>query len=213
MSDGVSGYGATVGQIEVRGSEGNGIDGFDGHRQSGLGPDPSSPYYGLFGYQTVKDFSSQTAPDPTDNNFHGTFVAGIMASEYSSVSDGTHTAPFLGVAPLARYYGAIFSGAGDKPGFLSLNNSLNYVTTTAGANTVNNSWGAAPDSAAQLNGSTFGEPLLMDEYAGYYGKTGGTTKGYLDKLMVISAGNDGQASGLLGSPADSFNGLTVGALE
>lgn len=209
MSDGVAGYGATVGQIEVRGLEGNGIDGFDGHRQSGLGPDPGSPDYG---YQTVKDFSSAN-PDPTDNDFHGTYVAGIMASRYISVSEGTNTATFLGVAPAARYYGAIFNGAGDKPGFLSLNNSLNYVTIVAGANTVNSSWGGVPTSAAQLDGSTFGESLLMDEYAGYFGKTGGTTKGYLDKLIVISAGNDGQTTGLLGFPADSFNGLSVGALD
>jgi Subtilase family len=31
--------------------------------------------------------------------------------------------------------------------------------------------------------------------------------------MVISAGNSGEGTGLLGSPADSFNGLSVGALD
>src|SRR6185436_4340449 len=110
-----------------------------------------------------------------DNNFHGTFVAGIMASEFTSVSDGIHTTSFLGVAPLAKYYGAVFDGSGSKSGFLSLNSSLNYTLVTQGASVVNNSWGSLPTSASQLNGSTFAEPLLMDEYAGYYGKTGGTT--------------------------------------
>jgi len=91
-NDGVAGYSAIVGQIEVRGDEGNGIDGFDGHRQSGLGPNPGDLYYGVFGFQNVLDFSGQN--NPTDNNFHGTFVAGIMASEYTSVSDGVNSAPF-----------------------------------------------------------------------------------------------------------------------
>ena len=83
---GLAGYGAIVGQIEVRGAEGNGIDGFNGHRQSGLGPNPGDPYFGQFGFQDVKDFSGDN--DPMDHNFHGTFVAGVMASEYTSISDG-----------------------------------------------------------------------------------------------------------------------------
>jgi len=209
-TDGVAGFGAIVGQIEVRGSEGNGIDGFDGHRQTGLGPDPGDPNYGLYGYQNVVDFSG--ANDPTDNNFHGTFVAGVMASEYVSVTTPNATLPFLGMAPLAKYYGAIFDGSGTKQGFLSLNSSLNYVAVQQGATVVNNSWGSTVTDASQLDGSS-AESLLMDEYAGYYGKTGGTTGTYLDKLMVISAGNSGADTGLLGSPADCFNGLTVGALD
>ena len=210
-ADGVAGYGAVVGQIEVRGAEGNGIDGFDGHRQSGLGPNPGSSDYGIIGYRDVQDFSG--AHDPTDNNFHGTFVAGVMASEYIAVSDGVQTVPFLGVAPLALYYGAVFDGSGSKAGFLSLNSSLDYTLKIKGANVVNNSWGGEPESAAQLDGSSFAESLIMDEYAGYAGKTGGTTHAYLDRLMVISAGNSGGTTGLLGSPADSFNGLSVGALD
>ncbi len=210
-ADGVAGFGAIIGQIEVRGAEGNGIDGFNGHRQTGLGPDPGSPDFGLYGFQDVKDFSG--ANDPSDNNFHGTFVAGVMASEYTLVSNGVESAPSLGVAPLARYYGAVFDGSGSKAGFLSLNDSMNYVLVTSHASAVNHSWGGEPDSASQLDGATFGEALLLDEYAGYAGKTGGTTHGYLDKLNVIAAGNFGAGSGLLGTPADSFNGLTVGALD
>ncbi len=210
-NEGVAGYGAIVGHIEVRGAEGNGIDGFDGHRHGGLGPNPGDLYYGVFGYRDVRDFSGGN--DPTDNNFHGTFVAGVMAGEYTSVSNGIESAPFLGVAPLALYYGAIFDGSGSKASFLSLNSSLNYVLQLQGASVVNNSWGSNPTSASQLDGSTFAESLLMDEYAGYAGKTGGTTQGYLNRLMVISAGNSGGDTGLVGSPADSYNGLSVGALD
>ena len=210
-ADGVAGFGAVVGHIEVRGAEGNGIDGFNGHRQTGLGPNPGDPNFGQFGYQDVRDFTGDS--DPSDNNFHGTFVAGVMAGEYISVSNGTQSAPFLGVAPLAKYYGAIFDGDGTKAGFLSLNSSLNYVLQVSGASIVNNSWGSNPTSAAQLDGSTFAESLLLDEYTGYAGKTGGTTHTYLDRLMVTSAGNSGADTGLVGSPAESFNGLSVGALD
>jgi len=206
----LTGLGATVGEIEVRGNEGNGIDGFDGHRQSGLGPNPGDAGYGQYGFVNVLDFSGSN--NPADSFFHGTFVAGIMASEYSTVSDGIHSGPFTGVAPLAKYYGAVFSGAGDKAGFLSLNNSLNYVLQTQGASVANNSWGATVSSQSELDGSS-PESLLMDEYAGYAGKTGGTTGHYSDKLLVIAAGNAGEETGLLGTPADSFNGLTVGALD
>ena len=207
---GVAGYGAIVGEIEVRGAEGNGIDGFDGHRQSGLGPNPGDPGYGEYGFINVVDYSGSN--DPSDNYFHGTFVAGIMASEYTSVTSGTNTGPFLGVAPFAKYYGAVFSGAGDKAGFLSLNSSLNYTLLTEGASVANNSWGGTVTSAADLDGNS-ADSLLMDEYVGYAGKTGGTTGGYSDKLLVIAAGNNGESGGLLDQPADSFNGLTVGALN
>ena len=210
-ADGVAGSGAVVGHIEVRGAEGNGIDGFNGHRQTGIGPNPGDPNFGQFGYQDVRDFTGDN--DPSDNSFHGTFVAGVMAGEYISVSNGTQSAPFLGVAPLAKYYGAIFDGDGTKAGFLSLNSSLNYVLQVSGASIVNNSWGSNPTSAAQLDGSTFAESLLLDEYTGYAGKTGGTTHTYLDRLMVTSAGNSGADTGLVGSPAESFNGLSVGALD
>ena len=155
-----TGYGATVGEIEVTGTEGNGIDGFNGHRQSGLGPNPGDAAYGEFGFVNVQDFSG--LPDgPADNYFHGTFVAGIMASEYTSVSDGSNSASFLGVAPFATYYGAVFSGSGDKAGFLSLNSSLNYVLTQQGATVANNSWGSTVTSASDLDGNS-ATSLLMD---------------------------------------------------
>ncbi|MDD5350545.1 MAG: S8 family serine peptidase [Chthoniobacteraceae bacterium] len=212
---GVAGYGAIVGQIEVRDTASeypNGIDGFDGHRQDGLGPDPGSLYYGLWGYQDVKDFTGMGAP--ADSNGHGTFVAGVMASEYELTTETGETVSFMGVAPLARYYGAIFDGSDSKQAFLSLNDSLHYLTQVVGASVINNSWGSdtATLTAADLNGNS-AISLLVDEYVGYSGKTGGTTGKYLDKLMVISAGNSGQTNGLLGMPADSYNSLVVGALN
>jgi hypothetical protein len=210
MLDGVSGYGATVGEIEVRVS-GNGIDGFNGHRQAYLGPEPGSPDYGLYGFQSVRDYSTTMGADPTDYYYHGTFVAGIMASECAAKTIDGNTTNFLGMAPAARYYGAIFGGYAKES--ITLNNSLKYLAITSGANVLNNSWGQSANGDYQLTGSNSYYSLMMDEYAGYHGKTGGSTAGYLDKLMVFSAGNNGAGSGLLTFPADSFNGLAVGALD
>jgi hypothetical protein len=217
-TDALLGFGAVVGQIEVRNDDGNGIDGFDGHRHAAFAPgtafiNTGSAYTLVgYGYQDVKDFSGGNAAtgDPSDSNFHGTFVAGVMANNASITVGGT-TYPFSGVAPGASYYGAIFSGADTKAGFLTLKQSVDYLVNTAGARMINNSWGADATSAADLDGND-AISLLMDEYAGYQGKTGGTTGGYKDRLMVFAAGNAGSTTGLLGSPASSFNGLSVGAL-
>lgn len=196
--DWLNGYGAIAGVLEVQGTEGNGIDGFAGHAHDAIAGRTDVFGYS-YGFQDVKDFKDN---DPTDNNFHGTFVAGIMASQYST---------FTGVAPYAKYYGAVFDGSDGKAPFLSLNSSLNYLVSQ-GVQTINNSWGNTPTSASQLTGSYFPESMLMDEYTGYRGKTGGTTATYNNRLMVIAAGNAGEETGLLGGPADSFNNLVVGAL-
>jgi subtilisin family serine protease len=196
--DWLNGYGAVAGVLEVQGTEGNGIDGFAGHSHSAISAQTEAFGYS-YGFQDVKDFKDN---DPTDDNFHGTFVAGIMASQYNT---------FTGVAPFAKYYGAVFDGSDTKAAFLSLNNSLNYLVSQ-GVQTINNSWGNSPTSASQLTGSLFSETLLMDEYTGYRGKTAGTTAAYNNRLMVIAAGNAGEETGLLGGPADSFNTLVVGAL-
>ncbi|MBI5684176.1 MAG: S8 family serine peptidase [Verrucomicrobia bacterium] len=196
--DWLNGYGAIAGVLEVQGTEGNGIDGFAGHAHSAIAAQTDAFGYS-YGFQDVKDFKDD---DPTDNNFHGTFVAGIMASQYST---------FTGVAPFAKYYGAVFDGSDSKAAFLSLNSSLNYLVSQ-GVQTINNSWGNTPTATSQLTGSYFVESLLMDEYTGYRGKTAGTTAAYNNRLVVIAAGNAGEETGLLGGPADSFNTLVVGAL-
>jgi subtilisin family serine protease len=217
----VLGFGATVGQIEVRNGDGNGIDGFDGHRHVGLTGGTwqilsgSTLTIGSYGYQDVQDFSviGTGTPDPSDSNFHGTFVAGIMANVPGlAVTVNGTTIPFSGVAPGAAYYGAIFNGADSKAGLLTLKQSLDYLVNTEHVQTINNSWGGVVASAAELDG-TNAVSLMMDEYVGYRGKTGGSTGGYKDKLMVIAAGNSGTGTGLLGVPADSYNGLVVGALN
>lgn len=216
--DDINGLGARVGVLEVRGAEGNGIDGTADHYQNGIRLPATSPYAGIFGFQDVQDFTGQN--DPTDSNGHGTMVAGIMASTYNFVDDqGNVTTPFSGVSWASRFYGAVFDGSGSKQAFLSLNNALNYLTAPvssggAGVNVINCSWGSDTTDMTQadLNGYS-ANALLIDEYVGYSGKTGGTTGQYLDKLIVVAAGNSGQTNGLLGSPADAYNVLVVGALD
>jgi len=188
--DWANGLGAVVGQIEVRSGDGNGIDGFDGSRHAALGAGSVWVQVGAtitnlnYGYQDVRDFSGDN--NPADSQFHGTFVAGIMANSLGitiSTSDTT-SVPFTGVAPGAQYYGAIFSGDDTKAGFLSLKQSLDYLmsagstlsvdgTQVSGTQVINSSWGSNVSSQAELDGNS-ATSLLMDEYVGYKGKIGGT---------------------------------------
>jgi hypothetical protein len=201
------GYGATLGLLEVNNGD-NAILTYS-----------NAPEWGLQTFRDVQDFSGY-API-TNDSAHGTLVAHILDNMYS-FNDQTNipygalnlqtdyiTTWSLGMAPRASYYGALFDGNDTKSAFLSLNSSLAYLTGTAHVQAINNSWGGAVNQASDLNG--LGDyALLMDEYTGYHGKTNGTTGAYRDVLMVIAAGNSGA---LLGTPADAYNGLTVGALD
>jgi hypothetical protein len=201
------GWGANIGHLEVNNAgDANTID-FHAN----------DPTYGLQTYVDVRDFSG--LPLSTSDYAHGTLVAHVMGSLYTANSTGivpyassTAILNLGGMAPQASYHGALFNGADDKTGFLSLNNSLNSLIATSHVQAINHSWGGNVSDASQLNGSS-AYALLMDEYTGYRGKTSGTTGHYTDTLMVFAAGNNGEDTGLLGTPADSFNGLTVGALD
>ena len=201
------GYGSTLGLLEVNNGD-NAILTYS-----------NAPEWGLQTFRDVQDFSGYT---PTvDDSAHGTLVAHILDNMYTynsqtnipygalNLMTDNITTLSLGMAPRASYYGALFDGSDTKSAFLSLNSSLAYLTGTAHVQAINNSWGGTVTQASDLNG--LGDyALLMDEYTGYHGKTNGTTGAYRDVLMVIAAGNSGA---LLGTPADAYNGLSVGALD
>ena len=197
------GYGSTVGLLEVN----NGANNINIYS--------NSPEWGLQTFREVQDFSGY-APT-TDDSAHGTLVAHILDNMFTY--DNQTNVPYaqawyfspwsVGMAPRASYYGALFDGNDTKSAFLSLSTSLEYLTATSHVQAINNSWGGDVSQASDLNGMS-DISLLMDEYTGYHGKTGGTTSGYRDVLMVMAAGNSGS---LLGVPADAYNVLTVGALD
>jgi serine protease AprX len=141
--------------------------------------------------------------DSSDTHGHGTHVAG------SVLGDGTSSGGAIrGVAPKAKlFFQSLMDGEGGLGG-LPLNlGDLFEQAYQAGARIHNNSWGAATSSAYTVNSTE------VDEFAARR----------RDMLIVISAGNEGQAENprnaqkghvdwlSIGSPASCKNALTIGA--
>ena len=139
----------------------------------------------------------------TDPHGHGTHVAG------SVLGDGSASGGLIrGTAPGAKlYFQSLLDAEGGLGGLPLDLNDLFQQAYRAGARIHNNSWGAATNSMYTTNS------IEVDEFVAKR----------RDMLVVISAGNEGQAAVCLqsqpgfvdwlsiGSPASSKNALTVGA--
>ncbi|MEV6398312.1 S8 family serine peptidase [Streptomyces sp. NPDC051907] len=141
--------------------------------------------------------------DSSDTNGHGTHVAGSILGD-GAASDGA----FHGAAPEAQlYFQSVMDESGGLGGLPLLLADLFEPAYQAGVRIHNNSWGAATASAYTVN---------SDDVDSYVQKR-------RDMLVVIAAGNEGDAAQRLhsapgfvdwasiGSPASCKNALTVGA--
>jgi serine protease AprX len=143
------------------------------------------------------------ANDATDPHGHGTHVSGSVLGD-GKASAGT----FRGTAPGARlFFQSLLDNRGGLGGLPLDLNDLFDEAYQKNARIHNNSWGAAVGSEYTLNSQE------VDEFVA----------GHRDMLIVISAGNEGQAAMRvnskpgtvdwlsIGAPASSKNALTVGA--
>lgn len=141
--------------------------------------------------------------DYSDPNGHGTHVAG------SILGNGTASGgKIMGVAPEAQLFFQSILDSNDGIGGLPLDlGKLFEEAYQAGARIHNNSWGAATSSMYTFNS------IEVDDFVWKH----------RDMLIIIAAGNEGQAANCLhsqqgfpdwlsiNSPATAKNALTVGA--
>lgn len=141
--------------------------------------------------------------DVTDFNGHGTHVAGSILGS-GAASGGK----IRGIAPKAElFFQSLLDNNGGLGGLPLYLGDLFEEAYQADARIHNNSWGAATSSMYTI------DSFEIDEFVAEH----------RDMLIVISAGNEGQAANCrnsqpgfvdwlsIGSPASSKNALTVGA--
>lgn len=141
--------------------------------------------------------------DPSDPHGHGTHVAGSVLGRGMASDE-----KIRGTAPRAKlFFQSVLDASGGLGGLPLDLGDLFEEAYQAGARIHNNSWGAATESAYTFNSIEVDEAVARRR----------------DMLVIISAGNEGQASNRfhtlpgfvdwlsIGSPASAKNALTVGA--
>lgn len=144
---------------------------------------------------------------PTDQNGHGTHVAGIaVGNAGSGVQEGGVNSFFWGqgVAPAAQYVTQSIADNTNPAGsgvIIPAIATLCRDSVTNGATIQNNSWSAAPSTTYSTNEAAF-DAAVRD--------ADNTTSALEPLTVVFAARNQGGLPGTIGNPPGAKNVLTVG---
>lgn len=147
----------------------------------------SNPYLDLYDADRLVNNNANVCPT---NSTHSTGVAGIMLSFHPSR---------FGIAPGARLYAAgsgIAStcATGNVRGNTGQLQSAATAAVAWGAQAINNSWGSVPSVNRPTSNDKFFDSIVINNF----------------RSIVVAAGNDGNTTGRVGSPALGYNMISVG---
>jgi len=165
------------------------------------------------GYNATADGVPATS---NQNYFHGTHVGGVIASNcaltlpetnpvYQAINayiPYTTTIPVLGQAPFAQLYPVkVFDTTGVGSPTSVILDGLDHVLTLKNDGLLD----------IDIVNMSLGGGTLWDGHDAYQAFVDALTDSHI--LVVSSASNDGPIPNSVGSPATSFNGISVGALD
>ncbi|RPI80878.1 MAG: hypothetical protein EHM41_21805, partial [Chloroflexi bacterium] len=165
------------------------------------------------GYNATADGVPATS---NQNYFHGTHVGGVIASNcaltlpetnpvYQAITayiPYTTTIPVLGQAPFAQLYPVkVFDTTGVGSPTSVILDGLDHVLTLKNDGLLD----------IDIVNMSLGGGTLWDGHDAYQAFVDALTDSHI--LVVSSASNDGPIPNSVGSPATSFNGISVGALD
>lgn len=165
------------------------------------------------GYNATADGVPATS---NQNYFHGTHVGGVIASNCALTLPDTHpvsqavntyipygsTIPVLGQAPFAQLYPVkVFDTTGVGSPTSVILDGLDHILTLKNDGLLD----------IDIVNMSLGGGTLWEGHDAYQTFVDALTDSNI--LVVSSASNDGPIPNSVGSPASSFNGISVGALD
>jgi hypothetical protein len=125
---------------------------------------------------------------------HGTHVMATMMSRWASQAPGLDgVSPWIG-SVATQQIRVVRCGSNTTLSFVGTISAINTLAAQAGVQVINNSWGYSNDRTGAN-----AESVLVDDAVWSSGQ-----------LWVFSAGNNGNATPTIGSPAAAKNALAVG---
>ncbi len=139
-------------------------------------------------------FDYNDNPSSTDDlHGHGTHIAGIVASQ-----DSTYRGVAYGLNGVVNAkWGYLTTSGGGSGQWPDMMKAIDWAIFTAGASVVSFSYGTSVNGDGSSGATKFVDAVVDD----------------LGIPFAVAAGNDGPSANTVGIPADTYNGVSVGAIN